>query len=90
MCSEILFYTMVFPDQPKTEFLTNTFVRLISTQDNSSNGVYWNWYNPMNKAAPGQGRVGNAYQSALPFWYSRALYKMYFDQLDAQLEGNRR
>jgi hypothetical protein len=75
--SENSVYPMVFPDQPKTDFLTNTFLR------NNAAGpqlerVFWNWYNPTNKENEGK-VVWEAPSN--PRWHfgnSRALYKMYF------------
>src|SRR6476660_9501923 len=45
-------YPMVFPDQPKTDFLTNTFL-LENIAGQQLKRVFWNWYNPMNKANEG-------------------------------------
>jgi hypothetical protein len=70
-------YPMVFPDQPKTDFLTNTFLR------NNSNGpqlerVFWSWYNPMNKANEGKVVWEAPSNARWHFGNTRALYKMYF------------
>lgn len=75
--SENSVYPMVFPDQPKTDFLTNTFLLENNTGPQLMR-VFWNWYNPMNKANEGK-VVWEA--PANPRWHfgnSRALYKMYF------------
>lgn len=70
-------YPMVFPDQPKTDFLTNTFVR------NNASGpqlerVFWNWYNPSNKANEGKVVWEAPSNPRWSFGNARALYKMYF------------
>jgi len=75
--SENSVYPMVFPDQPKTDFLTNTFL-LENNTGPTLKRVFWNWYNPMNKANEGK-VVWEAPSN--PRWHfgnSRALYKMYF------------
>src|SRR4051794_40006750 len=46
-------YTMVFPDQPNTEFWTNTFVRNINSGQQLER-VFWNWFNPMEKSNEGK------------------------------------
>jgi hypothetical protein len=70
-------YPMVFPDQPKTDFLTNTFLR------NNASGpqlerVFWNWYNPTNKANEGKVVWEAPSNPRWSFGNARALYKMYF------------
>lgn len=75
--SENSVYPMVFPDQPKTDFLTNTFLRE-SSAGQQLERVFWNWYNPSNKENEGK-VVWEAPSN--PRWHfgnSRALYKMYF------------
>jgi hypothetical protein len=70
-------YPMVFPDQPKTDFLTNTFLRE-NASGQQLERVFWNWYNPTNKA--NEGKV--VWEAPMnPRWHfgnARALYKMYF------------
>jgi hypothetical protein len=70
-------YPMVFPDRPKTDFLTNTFLR------ENANGqqlerVFWTWYNPMNKENEGKVVWEAPTNPRWRFGNSRALYKMYF------------
>src|SRR4051794_33119493 len=75
--SENSVYPMVFPDQPKTDFLTNTFLRE-NASGQQLERVFWNWYNPTNKA--NEGKV--VWEAPMnPRWHfgnARALYKMYF------------
>jgi hypothetical protein len=75
--SENSVYTMVFPDQPKTDFLTNTFLRNSSTGQQLER-VFWNWYNPMDKANEGKVVWEAPSNARWHFGNSRALYKMYF------------
>jgi hypothetical protein len=70
-------YTMVFTDQPKTDFLTNTFLRENATGQQLER-VFWNWYNPMNKANEGQVVWEAPSNARWHFGNTRALYKMYF------------
>ena len=70
-------YPMVFPDQPETPFLTNTFFKEDVTGRRLVR-VFWSWYNPeadddlttVEWDAPSNARWR--------FGNSRALYKMYF------------
>jgi Protein of unknown function (DUF3485) len=75
--SENSVYPMVFPDQPKTDFFTNTFLRE-NTTGQQLERVFWTWFNPSNEASEGK-VVWEAPSN--PRWHfgnSRALYKMYF------------
>jgi hypothetical protein len=75
--SENSVYPMVFPDQPKTDFFTNTFL-LENTSGQQLKGVFWTWYNPTDKSNEGK-VVWEAPSN--PRWHfgnARALYKMYF------------
>jgi hypothetical protein len=75
--SENSVYPMVFPDQPKTDFFTNTFL-LENTSGQQLKRVFWTWYNPSDKTNEGK-VVWEAPSN--PRWHfgnSRALYKMYF------------
>ena len=70
-------YPMVFPEVPKADFLTNTFLRENNTGQQIER-VFWTWYNPMNKENDGK-VVWEAPSNAR--WYfgnTRALYKLYF------------
>jgi hypothetical protein len=68
---------MVFPDQPKTDFITNTFLRE-STSGQQLERVFWNWYNPMNKDNEGKVVWEAPTNARWHFGNTRALYKMYF------------
>ena len=70
-------YTMVFPDQPKTDFLTNTFLRE-SSAGQQLERVFWNWYNPMDKSNEGKVVWEAPTNARWHFGNTRALYKMYF------------
>ena len=75
--SENSVYPMVFPDQPKTDFLTNTFLRN-NTSGQQLERVFWSWYNPMNKANEGKVVWEAPSNARWHFGNTRALYKMYF------------
>ncbi len=75
--SENSVYPMVFPDQPKTDFLTNTFLRE-NTTGQQLERVFWSWYNPMNKENEGQVVWEAPSNARWHFGNTRALYKMYF------------
>jgi hypothetical protein len=68
---------MVFPDQPKTDFLTNTFL-LENNSGPQLKRVFWNWYDPMNKANEGKVVWEAPTNPRWHFGNTRALYKMYF------------
>jgi hypothetical protein len=70
-------YTMVFPDQPKTDFLTNTFL-LENSAGQELKRVFWAWYNPMDKANEGKVVWEAPSNARWHFGNTRALYKMYF------------
>jgi len=70
-------YPMVFPDQPKMDFLTNTFSRADAT-GNYIERVFWSWYNPMDKANEGKVVWEAPSNARWHFGNTRALYKMYF------------
>jgi hypothetical protein len=70
-------YPMVFPDQPKTDFLTNTFL-LENASGQQLKRVFWTWYNPMNKANEGKVAWEASTNARWHFGNTRALYKMYF------------
>src|SRR5262245_33278155 len=69
-------YTMVFPDQPKTEFITNTFLRE-SASGQQLERVFWNWYNPMEKSNEGKVVWEAPLNARWHFGNTRALYKLY-------------
>jgi uncharacterized protein DUF3485 len=75
--SENSVFTMVFPDQPKTDFLTNTFL-LENNSGPQLKRVFWNWYDPMNKANEGKVVWEAPTNPRWHFGNTRALYKMYF------------
>jgi hypothetical protein len=75
--SENSVYTMVFPDQPNTVFLTNTFLRE-SSAGQQLERVFWNWYNPMNLENEGKVVWEAPSNARWHFGNTRALYKMYF------------
>jgi hypothetical protein len=75
--SENSVYPMVFPDQPKTDFLTNTFL-LENVTGQQLKRVFWSWYNPSNKANEGKVVWEAPSNARWHFGNSRALYKMYF------------
>jgi hypothetical protein len=75
--SENSVFTMVFPDQPKTDFLTNTFL-LENSSGPQLKRVFWNWYDPMNKANEGKVVWEAPTNPRWHFGNTRALYKMYF------------
>ena len=75
--SENSVYPMVFPDQPKTDFLTNTFLRENATGPQLER-VFWSWYNPMNKENEGKVVWEAPPNARWHFGNTRALYKMYF------------
>src|SRR4051794_18079162 len=75
--SENSVYPMVFPDQPRTDFLTNTFLRENVTGQQLER-VFWSWYNPSNKANEGKVVWEAPSNARWHFGNSRALYKMYF------------
>jgi hypothetical protein len=77
LASENSVYPMVFPDQPKTDFFTNTFRRNTSTGVQLER-VFWNWYNPSNKENEGKVVWEAPKNPRWSFGNSRALYKMYF------------
>jgi hypothetical protein len=77
LASENSVYPMIFPDQPKTDFFTNTFRRNNSTGTQLER-VFWNWYNPSNKANEGKVVWEAPRNPRWSFGNSRALYKMYF------------
>jgi hypothetical protein len=70
-------YPMVFPDQPKTDFLTNTFL-LENTSGQQLRRVFWSWYNPSNKENEGKVVWEAPSNARWHFGNTRALYKMYF------------
>jgi hypothetical protein len=70
-------YTMVFPDQPKRDFLTNTFLRE-SSAGQQLERVFWTWYNPMEKSNEGKVVWEAPTNARWHFGNTRALYKMYF------------
>jgi hypothetical protein len=70
-------YTMVFPDQPKTDFLTNTFL-LENSSGQELKRVFWAWYNPMDKSNEGKVVWEAPSNARWHFGNTRALYKMYF------------
>jgi Protein of unknown function (DUF3485) len=69
-------YTMAFPDQPKTDFVTNTFLRENSSGQQLER-VFWNWYNPMDKDNEGKVMWEAPTNPRWHFGNTRALYKMY-------------
>lgn len=69
-------YPMVFPDQPETPFLTNTFLRE-SAAGQQLQRVFWNWYNPENKENDGKVLWEAPKNARWHFGNTRALYKMY-------------
>ena len=73
----IRFTRWCFPDQPKTDFLTNTF-RRNNINGSTTQRVFWTWYNPSNKANEGKVVWEARGTRAGSFGNSRALYKMYF------------
>ena len=75
--SENSVYPMVFPDQPKTDFLTNTFL-LENTAGQQLKRVFWTWYNPTNKDNEGKVVWEAPSNARWHFGNTRALYKMYF------------
>jgi hypothetical protein len=75
--SENSVYPMVFPDQPRTDFLTNTFLRNNATGPQLER-VFWNWYNPTNKENEGKVVWESPSNPRWRFGNARALYKMYF------------
>jgi hypothetical protein len=75
--SENSVYPMVFPDQPKTDFLTNTFL-LENVTGQQLKRVFWSWYNPSDKANEGKVVWEAPSNARWHFGNSRALYKMYF------------
>jgi hypothetical protein len=75
--SENSVYPMVFPDQSKADFLTNTFIRGNDTGQQLER-VFWSWYNPMNSANEGKVVWEAPSNARWHFGNTRALYKMYF------------
>lgn len=75
--SENSVYPMVFPDQPKTDFLTNTFL-LENNSGQQLKRVFWTWYNPSDKANEGKVVWEAPSNARWHFGNARALYKMYF------------
>jgi hypothetical protein len=75
--SENSVYPMAIPDQPKTDFLTNTFQRN-NTAGVQLERVFWSWYNPMDKANEGKVVWEAPSNARWHFGNTRALYKMYF------------